>query len=149
MWKWRCNSFLTQKSSIYICSIAVHLHSTLLSHVPDSAAVERIVNSSNSVTEGESFEMTCETTGDPEPNVYWIKGNNGALLNGSVLNFTNINRNDTGQYRCQAENICGSASSVQSIEVSCKYELFFFFLIEKQVFAIYQITAWSWLYYVK
>ena len=78
--------------------------------------------------------MTCVASGDPEPNVYWINVNNGALLNGSVLNFTNINRNDTGQYRCQAENICGSDSSVQSIEVLCKYEtkpwLCFFFLIE-------------------
>ena len=50
--------------------------------------------------------MTCVASGDPEPNVYWINVNNGALLNGSVLNFTNINRNDSGQYRCQAENDC-------------------------------------------
>ena len=114
----------------------MHLHSPLLSHIQtlDSPAVERIVNSSNSVTEGESFNMTCVTTGEPEPNVYWIKGNNSARVNGSVLNFTNINRNDTGQYRCEAENICGSDSSVQSIEVFCKYEtkqlLCFFFLTE-------------------
>ena len=64
--------------------------------------------------------MTCVASGDPEPNVYWINVNNGALLNGSVLNFTNITRYDIGQYRCQAENDCGRDSSVHSIEVFCK-----------------------------
>ena len=114
----------------------MHLHSPRLSHIQtlDSPAVERIDNSSNSVTEGESFNMTCVTSGEPEPNVYWIKGNDGTRVNGSVLNFTNINRNDTGQYRCEAENDCGSNSSVQSIIVFRKYEtkpwLCFFFLVE-------------------
>ena len=102
----------------------MRLDSTLLSLIPtlDSPAVKRIVNSSNSVIEGESFNMTCMTSGGPEPNVYWIKVNSGARINGSVLNFTRINRNDIGQYRCEAENDCGSNSSVQSIEVFCKYE---------------------------
>ena len=102
----------------------MRLRSTPPSLIPtlDSPAVERVVISSNSVIEGESFNMTCMTSGDPEPNVYWIKVNNGARINGSVLNFTNISRDDIGQYRCEAENDCGSNSSVQSIEVFCKYE---------------------------
>ena len=101
----------------------MYLHSPVLSYIPplDSPAVKRIVNSSNSVNEGQSFNMTCMTS-DPEPNVYWIKENNGARINGSVLTFTNINRNDSGQYRCEAKNDCGNDSSVQSIEVFCKYE---------------------------
>ena len=66
--------------------------------------------------------MTCEESGDPEPNVHWIKvGNNGQRINGSILNFTNINRIDAGQYRCEAENDCGNGSKVQSIDVYCKY----------------------------
>ena len=111
-------------SKLYICSVAVYLHSVGLSYtLPlDSPAVERIVNSSNSVNEGQSFNMTCLTSGYPEPNVCWIKEHNGACINGSLLTFTNINRNDSGQYRCEAKNDCGSNSSVQSIEVFCKYE---------------------------
>ena len=66
--------------------------------------------------------MTCVASGDPEPNVYWINVNDGALLKGSVLNFTNITRHDIGQYRCLAENGCGRDSSVRSVEVFCKYE---------------------------
>ena len=80
--------------------------------------------------ESESFNMTCVTSGDPDPNVYWINVNNGERINGSVLNFTNIIRHDIGQYRCQAENECGKDNSVQSISVFCKYKpisrLFFF-----------------------
>ena len=123
-------------ANIFICSVAVYLHSPFLSYISplDSPAVERIVISSNLINEGQSFNMTCVTSGYPEPNVYWIKGNNGARINGSVLTFTNINRNDSGQYRCEAKNDCGSNSSVQSIEVFCKYEttlaLFLFFLVE-------------------
>ena len=115
---------LTVFKYIYICSVAVYLHSPVLSYISplDSPAVEKIVISSNSVNEGQSFNMTCVTSGYPEPNVYWTKGNNGARINGSVLTFTNINRTDSGQYRCEAKNDCGSNSSVQSIEVFCKYE---------------------------
>ena len=102
----------------------MYLHSLVLSYISplDSPAVERIVISSNSVNERQSFNMTCVTSGSPEPNVYWIKVNNGARINGSILNFTNINRNDIGQYRCEAKNDCGIVSSIQSIEVFCKYE---------------------------
>ena len=102
----------------------MYLHSLVLSYtLPlDPPVVERIVNSSNSVNEGQSFNMTCVTSGYPEPNVYWIKENNGARSNGSVLTFANINRSDSGQYRCEANNACGSNSSVESIEVFCKYE---------------------------
>ena len=102
----------------------MYLHSPSLSYISalDSPAVERIIISSNSVNEDQSFNMTCMTSGFPEPNVYWIKENNGARINGSVLTFTNINRNDSGQYRCEAKNVCGSNSNVQSIEVFCKHE---------------------------
>lgn len=73
--------------------------------------------------EGDSFNMTCNTSGDPVPNVYWIRVNNSARVDGSVLKFTNIKRNDSGQYRCEAVNRCGNGSSFHSIDVFCKYEV--------------------------
>ena len=116
--------FYPNGRQIYVCSVAVCLHSPVLFYILplDAPAVESIDNSSNSVIEGQSFTMTCVTSGYPKPNIYWIKESNDARINGSVLNFTNINRNDSGQYRCEAKNDCGSNSSVQSIEVFCKYE---------------------------
>ena len=116
--------FYSNGRQIYVCSVAVCLHSPVLFYILplDVPAVESIDNSSNSVIEGQSFNMTCMTSGYPKPNVYWIKESNDARINGSVLNFININRNDSGKYRCEAKNDCGSNSSVQSIEVFCKYE---------------------------
>ena len=97
--------------------LACHLHNfTFL----EPASVVRIVNSSDTVIEGNSFNVTCEASG--ELVVYWIKEDTNQRINGSVLNFTSINRNDNGMYRCEAENDCGSDSSVEVINVFCKYE---------------------------
>ena len=64
--------------------------------------------------------MTCEANGDPKPNVYWLKVDNGQRIDGNILNFTNINRNDAGKYRCEAENDCRSDSRVRFVNVYCK-----------------------------
>lgn len=66
--------------------------------------------------------MACQASGDPNLIVYWIKEDTDQRINGSVLNFTSINRNDDGIYRCEAENECGSDSRIEIINVSCKYE---------------------------
>ena len=87
----------------------------------DPASVDRILNSSNIVNEGGSFNMTCEASGVPTPNNYtWIRLDNGDRHNGNVLTFTRISRNDSGQYKCEAQNQCGKGSRVQSIDVYCK-----------------------------
>ena len=67
--------------------------------------------------------MTCETSGYPKSNVHWIKLGNGQRIDDYILNLTNVNRNDAGKYKCEAENNCGSDSRVQSIEVYCKYRI--------------------------
>ena len=72
------------------------------------------------MNEGGSFNMICDTSGDPVPNVHWIKVDSGQQIDGNILNFTNISRNDTGQYRCEVWNDCENDSKVQSIEVYCK-----------------------------
>ena len=64
--------------------------------------------------------MVCNAS--DELIVFWIKDDTDQRISGSVLNFTSINRNDSGTYRCEAENDCGSDSKVEIISVSCKYE---------------------------
>jgi len=85
--------------------------------------VDGIVNSSNTVNESGSFYLTCEASGDPPPYNYTWKQNdtNEAIADGNVLNFTNINRNDTGWYRCVATNKCGTGSGLHFVNVFCKY----------------------------
>ena len=88
----------------------------------DPASVKRIFNSSNRVIEGDPFVVTCEESGDPKLIIYWIKEDNNQRINDSILNFTSINRNDGGTYRCEVENDCASDSRVETINVSCKYK---------------------------
>ena len=96
-------------------------HNVLCRLFPDPTSVDRILNSSNIVNEGGSFNMTCEASGDPAPNNYtWIRLDNGERQNGNVLTFTRISRSDSGQYKCEAQNQCGKDSRVQSIDVYCK-----------------------------
>ena len=86
------------------------------------ASVERIANSSNRVVEGDPFVVACHPSGDPELIIYWIKEDNNQRINGSILNFTSINRNDSGAYRCEVKNDCASDSRVEIINVYCKYK---------------------------
>ena len=85
--------------------------------------MDTIVNSSNTVNERSSFYMTCEASGDPPPNVYTWKRNetNDVVANGNILNFTHINRNDAGLYKCEATNQCGMDAGLQFVDVYCKY----------------------------
>lgn len=87
----------------------------------EPASVVRIVNSSVTAIEGNSFNVICKPGGDPKLIVYWTKEGSNQRINGSVLNFNSINRNDNGTYRCRAANDCGSDSRVEIITVSRKY----------------------------
>lgn len=87
----------------------------------DPASVLRIVNSSYKAIEGDPFVVSCEASGDPKLVIYWIRESDNQRINGNILNFTSINRNDSGSYRCEVENDCASDSRVETINVSCKY----------------------------
>ena len=87
----------------------------------DSASVVRVVKSSNAVIEGDTFSLTCEVSGNPGPNVTWITVSNDEYSYGNILNFTNITRDDSGDYTCETKNRCGSESRNESINVFCKF----------------------------
>ena len=73
------------------------------------------------VTEGENVEEYCNVTaGIPDPTVMWTIVKTGEHIKENQLNITSINRNQTGEYRCTANNTCGEASTVMNINVQCK-----------------------------
>ena len=72
------------------------------------------------ITEGGSVTLSCNASGIPSPTVSWIKVNGGERFDVSELVFTNINRTQAGEYRCEASNECGNASETATIEVQCK-----------------------------
>ena len=89
--------------------------------IADSSSVDYVVKSLNAAIEGRPYNLSCEVSGDPEPSVSWIKVSSDEHHVGKILNFLNISRNDTGNYICEASNICGNDSKNASINVFCKY----------------------------
>ena len=72
------------------------------------------------LTEGENLTLFCNVSGIPSPMVSWIKVEGDMVTNKSELVFTNINRTQAGEYRCEASNECGNAKETATIEVQCK-----------------------------
>ena len=93
--------------------------------------------------EGTAVKISCIVNGQPTPTVSWTM--NGSPLNTSgnsriflrnddkQLNIMNLNRTDSGEYRCVARNSRGNISSNASVlSVQCKKTflvLSFFFLM--------------------
>ncbi|XP_022808216.1 hemicentin-2-like isoform X2 [Stylophora pistillata] len=82
-----------------------------------SLFVRRVVRSSDIVIEGHAYNLSCKATGYPMPNITWITVRNNQRSHGNLLNFTNINRNDSGDYKCEASNRCGVKTRTEAISV--------------------------------
>ena len=83
--------------------------------------MDDVVKPPNVAIEGHPYNLSCEVSGDPVPSVSWIKVSNDEHRVGKIFYFTNISRNDTGSYTCEASNRCGNDSKTESINVFCKY----------------------------
>ncbi|XP_078281510.1 basement membrane-specific heparan sulfate proteoglycan core protein [Rhinoraja longicauda] len=67
--------------------------------------------SPTSVTEGETVELHCQVTGQPQPRITWYRSA-GALttnhqVDGSVLRILRVTSADVGDFICRAENVLG------------------------------------------
>ncbi|XP_068734685.1 igLON family member 5-like [Montipora capricornis] len=92
------------------------------------------------VIEEEDLTIRCEATGTPPPNVSWVKTSDGVRISGKQLVFTYINRNEAGEYRCEASNLCGNASESVEIDVFFKPEMVQLFASEETVDSSASIT---------
>ena len=93
----------------------LNLFSFLNFAVPSS--IIQITQDQN-VTEGENVTLSCYVSGTPTPNVSWIKPG-GQRHYVHMLEFTNINRSQAGEYKCEASNECGDATETATIDVQC------------------------------
>ena len=83
------------------------------------AALEQI--QSVTVEEGRNVIKECnETEGTRPLNFSWKNVKTGQVTKGKVLTIFNIRRNQSGEYRCIANNTCGNESTGMFINVQCK-----------------------------
>ena len=73
------------------------------------------------VEEGRNVTKECNVTaGTPPRNCFWKNMKTGQVTEGKLLNIPNIRRNESGEYRCTANNTCGNESTGMFIDVHCK-----------------------------
>ena len=83
------------------------------------AAVEQIQYVT--VKEGRNVKKECNVTeGTPPLNLSWKDVKSGQVIKGKLLTIINIRRNQSGEYRCFANNTCGNESTGMFIDVHCK-----------------------------
>ena len=80
--------------------------------------------------EGSNLTLFCNATGNPTPIILWTKDgsptNNNSRIRFSkhnrLLTISNVNRTDSGHYRCVANNSLGNdTSNVATVDIQCKF----------------------------
>ena len=81
------------------------------------------------VEEGRNVTKECNVTaGTPPLNVSWKNVKTGQVTKEKLLTIIRIRRNQSGEYRCIANNTCGNESTTMFINVQCKIiHMAFFF----------------------
>ena len=73
------------------------------------------------VEEGRNVTKECSVTaGTPPLNYLWKNVKTVQLTKEKLLTIINIRRNQSGEYRCIANNTCGNESTGMFIDVHCK-----------------------------
>ncbi|KAL9964670.1 hypothetical protein ACROYT_G028345 [Oculina patagonica] len=85
------------------------------------------------VTEGENRNLTCNVSGSPVLDVTWTAVNSGSRTIGITRELTNINRNDAGEYKCEASNSCENDTASTFLTVHYKPENFQFAASKEKV----------------
>ena len=88
--------------------------------------------------EGENITFSSDANGIPEPTFTWTRNESAVTNNDRIsllaakkqLSITNVNRTDSGKYRCVATNSFGTVySDAATLTVHCK-ETFSHFLLK-------------------
>ena len=97
-----------------------YLHPLSFSNFAVPSSIIQITQDQN-VTEGHDVTLMCNVSGIPPPMVSWVTPDS-QRVSGYKLKVTNINRTQTGEYKCEASNECGNATETANITVLRKFE---------------------------
>ena len=119
-WIVRCSSRHSRKSSVSELSVIFTDQAEITAHPQDVTVIE-----------GSSVSLSCNAAGNPEPTISWTKDGSPISNNSRIsspreknLTITNVNRTDSGEYRCVASNSLGSdTSNAATVDVQCKYSM--------------------------
>ena len=93
----------------------------------DPPTMEQFLNVK--VEEGKNVRKECiVAAGTPPLNFFWKNVKTGVVTTEKVLTIINIRRDQSGEYRCIANNTCGNESTTMFINVECKIIHMAFFL---------------------
>lgn len=77
------------------------------------------------IPQHESYTITCNASGNPQPTIDWSKigGSFGPNVykNENQLIFNNANIENRGLYICFAENEYGTDESTITVDIDCKF----------------------------
>ncbi|XP_015771103.1 PREDICTED: hemicentin-1-like isoform X6 [Acropora digitifera] len=113
--------FLTMATGavfVYKCKVTNSVGTAMSENVSitvngkERATIETVEKS----TEGGYLTLSCQVSGDPFPSVSWVKVMSGKRFNGSNLSLRNVNGDASGEYRCEAANLCSSVSRVTAVD---------------------------------
>lgn len=72
------------------------------------------------IEEGDEATFKCSATGNPAPEITWIKDGKTVGL-GETLRLTSVDRNQSGEYVCSVDNVLGfNMVTSAKLDVQCK-----------------------------
>jgi len=122
------NEVTEREEAVYGCELTVVGNSWAyeMRVIVLAPAIITFVSRYQNLLEGSNMTLFCEATGRPTPNITWNRvledsSNSKVVHYGPTLDFPNINRTDSGTYRCTAYNGIGKeADYVLKVNVTCK-----------------------------
>ncbi|XP_074634266.1 neuronal growth regulator 1-like [Acropora palmata] len=109
---------------VYRCEITNMVGTTTSGDVSvrfsEGSTVEHVENIS--VVEGKNGTLNCTVTGIPMSSVYWLALKTGIRLFENPLAFSNVSREQSGEYICRASNACGNDSKSGILTVNYQPE---------------------------
>ena len=113
------------------------------------------LNGTRNLAKLSNVTLECKAEGYPEPMIKWYKSGNilqnvpvttnalsgTKILAESYLTLKEVTKNDTAEYKCEAENIAGKKEQTVTLNVLCKLSNMIIMKIHKHLL-IRKIEVW-------